>query len=200
MDREEAKHTIEAILFAMGDSVGLDAISAAIQTDWKEAMDLAEELMDECQKSNRGMTIIRLEDRYQMVTREKYYNSLQRVLEKPHRTKLSEPALEVLSIIAYKQPITRNEIEKIRGVSCEFVLNRLLEHELIEEVGRVQQTGTPILYGTTEGFLRHFGLSSLDELPGMDSVGSLEEEGMPLDIGSLGFEDEEEFIPEDEVF
>ncbi len=165
MEIQEAKAALEAVLFAMGGSVALDDLAAAIECEPAEAEKIVKELAEEYDAGHRGVAIIRMEDRYQMTTRREYYQNLIRVASRPRRHTLSPAALEVLSIVAYKQPVTRLEIEKIRGVSCDYVINRLLEYELIEECGRLNAPGRPILFGTTENFLRNFGLSTTDDLP-----------------------------------
>ena len=165
METEKAKAALEAVLFTMGESVGLDALAAAIGEDEMRTEELLSSLLADYEAMDRGITIIRLEDRYQMVTKREFYENLIRVASRPKKRTLSEAALEVLSIIAYRQPVTRLEIEKIRGVSCDYVVNRLMEFGLVEETGRLQAPGRPMTFGTTEGFLRHFGLESLDSLP-----------------------------------
>ena len=165
MDRVRAKAALEAVLFTMGNSVGIDALAAAIEEDETTTTELLEELGRDYEAEGRGLAIVALEDRFQMTTRREFYENLIRVASRPKKRTLSEAALEVLSIVAYRQPVTRLEIEKIRGVNSDNVINRLLEFELIEECGRLNAPGRPIQFGTTEGFLRSFGLSSLDTLP-----------------------------------
>ena len=165
MEKEKAKAALEAVLFTMGESVGLDALSAAVGEDEMRTEELLASLQADYEAEDRGITIIRLEDRYQMVTTREFYENLIRVASRPKKRTLTEAALEVLSIIAYRQPVTRLEIEKIRGVSCDYVINRLMEFGLVEETGRLQAPGRPMTFGTTEGFLRHFGLESLESLP-----------------------------------
>ena len=117
------------------------------------------------EKEDRGIQLIELENSYQLSTKKEMYEYLIRIAKQPKKHVLSDVLLETLSIIAYRQPVTRAEIEKIRGVSCEHAVNKLLEYELVKEIGRLDAPGKPILFGTTEEFLRSFGVQSLEELP-----------------------------------
>lgn len=165
MEREQAKSAIEAVLFTMGGAVELKSLAAAIEGDTDTAKALVQELAADYDGQMRGMKIIELNDSYQMCTRKEYYEPLIRVASQPKRHVLSDVVLETLSIIAYKQPITRTEIEQIRGVKSDHAINKLIEYGLIEEAGRLNAPGRPILFQTTEDFLRSFGLPSLEELP-----------------------------------
>lgn len=165
MEREQAKSAIEAVLFTMGGAVELKALAAAIEDESEIAKELVEELAAEYDAQMRGMKIIELDGSYQMCTRKEYYEPLIRVASQPKRHVLTDVVLETLSIIAYKQPITRTEIEQIRGVKSDHAVNKLIEYGLIEEAGRLNAPGRPILFQTTENFLRSFGLPSLEELP-----------------------------------
>ncbi|MDD6037275.1 MAG: SMC-Scp complex subunit ScpB [bacterium] len=165
MEQQDYKSVIEAILFTMGESVSLERIANALEIEKKEAKRLVNELMDDYQNSNRGISIIELDGAYQMCTKPDMYEYLIRIAKQPKHRVLTDVVLETLSIIAYKQPITRVEIEKIRGVSCDHAVNKLLEYNLIKELGRLDAPGKPLLFGTTEEFLRSFGVQSIDELP-----------------------------------
>lgn len=165
METQEAKAILEAVLFTMGDSVELRTLAHAVQLEEETTRELVLSLQQDYDREKRGLQIVQLEDCFQMCTRVEYYEALIRVATQPKQRHLSEAVLETLSIVAYKQPITRLEIEKIRGVSCSHTIDRLLEYGLIEEVGRLNAPGRPILFGTTEEFLRSFGLPSLEELP-----------------------------------
>ena len=165
MDREQLKAAIEAVLFTMGGAVELKLLAAAVELEPEETKELVEELAAEYDADMRGMKITRLDDSYQMCTRKEYYEALIRVASQPKRHVLSDVVLETLSIIAYKQPITRTEIEQIRGVKSDHAVNKLVEYGLIEEAGRLNAPGRPILFKTTETFLRNFGLPTLEELP-----------------------------------
>ena len=118
-------------------------------------------------EEGRGIIIVRLEDSFQLGTKAEYYDRLVKLAKHPKRYSLTDSVIETLSIVAYKQPVTKSEIEKIRGVSADHAINRLVEYELIEEVGRLEAPGKPLLFGTTEQFLRAFGVSSISELPEM---------------------------------
>ena len=159
------KATVEAILFTMGSAVELGKIAAAVELENDEAKALIEELAKEYDEQGRGMKIIELEGSYQMCTRDEMYDYLIRIAKQPKKFILTDVLLETLSIIAYKQPVTKGEIEKIRGVSCDHSVNKLIEYNLVKEVGRLNVPGRPILLGTTEEFLRSFGLSGIDDLP-----------------------------------
>ena len=170
MGIKKLEAAIEAVLFAMGDSVELSQIAAAIQQDRETTRKLIHNLMDKYQKEDRGIQIIELEDAYQMCTKTEYYECLIRLAMHPKKPALTDVMLETLSIIAYKQPVTKAEIEKIRGVKCDHAINKLVEYELVKELGRLDAPGKPILFGTTEEFLRCFGVQGLEELPAVDPV------------------------------
>ena len=122
-------------------------------------------MMERYQDEDRGIQIIELEQSYQMCTKKEYYDNLVQIALHPQKPNLTDVMLETLSIIAYKQPVTKAEIEKIRGVKCDHAINKLVEYELVRELGRLDAPGKPILFGTTEEFLRSFGVQAIDELP-----------------------------------
>lgn len=159
---------IEAILFTMGESVELSKIASAIGHDEDTTRKIIHNMMDKLADSERGVRIIELEDSFQMCTKLEMYEYLIRVAKQPRKNVLTEVQLETLSIIAYKQPVTKLEIEKIRGVKSDHAVNRLVEYNLVCEVGRMDAPGKPILFGTTEEFLRRFSIQSLEELPSMN--------------------------------
>ena len=160
------KAAIEAILFTMGESVELGRIADAIQLSEKETKKLIEELKKEYAGSaNIGMNIIELDGAYQMCTKPQMYEYLIRIAKQPKKRVLTDVLLETLSIIAYKQPVTRGEIERIRGVKSDHAIAKLMDYDLIEEIGRLDAPGRPVLFATTEEFLRCFGVSSVAELP-----------------------------------
>lgn len=156
---------IEAILFSVGDAVERDTIAKALELDVDTVVKIVHNMMDKYDAADRGVRIIELENAFQMCTKTEYYDSLIRVVNIPKKHVLTDVLLETLSIVAYKQPITRQEIEAIRGVSCVHAVNKLVEYNLIHEVGRLDAVGRPILFGTTDDFLRSFGVQSTDELP-----------------------------------
>lgn len=163
---EHPEAAISAILFAMGDSVEYSKLAAAIGYTVEETVEFVHALQEKYeQDKDFGLTIVELEGSVQMCSKTEMYEYLIKVAKIPKNMHLSDTALETLSIIAYKQPVTKAEIEKIRGVSCDHPINRLLEFNLITELGRLQAPGRPILFGTTEQFLRSFGVKSIEELP-----------------------------------
>ena len=161
---------IEAVLFTMGNSVELRRLAAAIEQDEETAREVVLRLMKRYDTGKRGLQIIELENSYQMCTRSEYYDNLIRVAATPKKQVLTEVALETLSIIAYKQPVTKVEIEKIRGVKSDHAVNKLVEYNLVYEVGRMDAPGRPALFATTEEFLRRFGIGSTQNLPAADPV------------------------------
>lgn len=165
MELKEAESIIEGVLFAAGDAVDVEKISDILDIDIKSTRAILTALADKYDREKRGIQIIRLEDSYQMCTRRDYQEYISMLAEPRRSQSLSDAAMEVLAIVAYKQPVTRAVIEQIRGVSCDSLVNKLLEKNFIEEVGRLDTPGRPMLFGTTEEFLRCFGIESIMELP-----------------------------------
>ena len=165
LELEKIEAAVEAVLFAMGDAVSVDKLAAAIGHDTETTRKLVHQMMDRYNSREGGLEIIELEDSFQLCTRKEYYDTLIKVAKQPKKYVLTDVQLEVLSIVAYKQPVTRQEVEKIRGVNSDHALNRLVEYGLIGEAGRLDAPGKPILFGTTEEFLRNFGVRSTEELP-----------------------------------
>ena len=165
MSIEKTEAAIEAILFTMGESVEAEKIAVAIEHDVDTTVKIIHNMMDKYENEDRGIKIIELEGSFQLCTKEEYYDNLIRICSQPRRYTLTDAALETLSIIAYKQPVTKIEIEKIRGVNSDRSVNKLVELELVKEVGRLDAPGRPMLFGTTEEFLRTFGVGSIDKLP-----------------------------------
>ena len=170
MEEKNYKAIIEAILFTMGESVELEKIADAIELDKKTTKKLINEMMQEWKDEGRGVAIMELDGAYQMCTRTEMYEYLIRIAKQPKRRVLTDVLLETLSIIAYKQPVTKMEIEKIRGVSSDHAVSKLVEYNLVCELGRLDAPGRPLLFGTTEEFLRSFGVHSIDELPVLSPV------------------------------
>lgn len=170
MERQKEKAVLEAILFTMGESVEVERLASVIEEDKKTTRQLLLELKEEYEGKECGITLMELEDSFQMCTRAEMYEYLIKIAKTPRKYVLTDTLLETLSIVAYKQPITRAEIEKIRGVSCDHAVNRLVEFGLISEVGRMDAPGRPLLFCTTEEFLRSFGVKSLEELPELSAV------------------------------
>ncbi len=170
MRLNEAEAIIEGVLFAAGDAVELEKIADILDIDKKSTRAIITSLADKYEIENRGIKIIRLEDSYQLCTKPEYHEQIARLAEPRRSQTLSNAAMEVLSIVAYKQPVTRSHIEQVRGVSCDTLVNKLIEKNFIQEVGRLDAPGRPMLFGTTEEFLRCFGLESVTSLPNYDSI------------------------------
>ena len=167
---ERTKAAIEAVLFAMGDSLELSKIAKAIGHDTETTRKILQTMMDDYRREDRGIQIIELENAYQRCTKQEDYEYLVHIALQPLKAVLSDVMMETLSIIAYKQPVTRIEIEKIRGVKCDHAINKLIEYNLVQELGRLDAPGRPILLGTTEEFLRNFGVDSTEHLPTISPV------------------------------
>ncbi|MBP5294855.1 MAG: SMC-Scp complex subunit ScpB [Lachnospiraceae bacterium] len=165
LSKEERMAAFEAVLFAMGNSVPADVLSEALGLSLEEIEETARALQEKYERPDSGLELIRLEDAWQLRTKRAYFEALRKTAESPVRPTMTGTLLEVLSIIAYKQPVTRQEIADIRGISSDYAVNRLVEFGLIQECGRQDAPGRAILFGTTEDFLRQFGLSSVRELP-----------------------------------
>ncbi|WP_346663684.1 SMC-Scp complex subunit ScpB [uncultured Merdimonas sp.] len=178
MEIKKIEGIIEAILFAMGDSVEIGKIAAAIEHDEETTRKIIHQMMDQYDRQDRGIRIIELEDAFQMCTKREMYDYLIRVARQPRKYVLTDVLLETLSIIAYKQPVTKLEIEKIRGVKSDHAVNKLVEYDLVCEMGRLDAPGKPILFGTTEEFLRRFSIQSAEDLPALnpDQVETFKEE------------------------
>ena len=170
MEQKKYEAAIEAILFTMGKSVELEKIAEAVGLEKEQAKELIEGMMADYNQENRGIQIIELEGAYQMCTKNEMYEYLIRIAKQPKRHVLTDVLLETLSIIAYKQPVTKAEIEKIRGVSSDHAVNKLVEYNLVMELGRPDAPGRPLLFGTTEDFLRSFGVQSVEDLPALNPV------------------------------
>ena len=174
MEETNLESVIEGILFAMGDSVEPDKIAAAVESTEEEVIKILDGLAQKYEENGRGIRLTKLDGAYQMCTSPDIYEYLIRIAKQPKKAVLTETLLETLSIVAYKQPVTKAEIEKIRGVSSDHAVNKLVDYQLIEEVGRMDAPGRPMLFGTTEQFLRSFGVTSIEDLPTLSPV-TLEE-------------------------
>lgn len=162
------QYAIEGILFAAGEPVKAAKLAAVLDVSVDEVNEAARLLKYDYDTNLRGVMIIEIEDGYQICSRPEYYVYIQEILGEQRRQALSNAAMEALAIIAYKQPITRGQVEYIRGVNSDGAINRLIERNLIEDAGRLDAPGRPILYKTSQNFLRCFGLKSSDELPEVD--------------------------------
>lgn len=207
MNIKELEAVVEAILFTMGEAVEVERIAAAVEHDEDTIRRLIRNMMTRYEESDRGIHIIELDGSFQLCTRPEMYEYLIKVAHVPKKHVLTDVMLETLSIIAYKQPITRLEIEKIRGVKCDHAVNKLIEYNLICEAGRLDAPGRPILFATTEEFLRYFGIESLDELPilNQETIENFKEEAereVMRELAQNGNEGEDEtsgFAMEEEV-
>ena len=159
------KGSIEAILFVSGEAVDLKDLARALQQDEKTVREALKELGDEYDYEQRGFMIKRFGNQVQLGTRPLYEQAVVRLLQPVQKQSLSQAAMETLAVVAYKQPVTRAEVEQIRGVKCDYSLQSLMAKGLIREVGRKDTIGRPILFGTTDEFLSHFGLENLSSLP-----------------------------------
>lgn len=203
-DEKEQEAIIEAVLFTMGNSVELRQLALAIGQSQDVARRAVERLMKRYRQARIGMEITQLEDSYQMCTKAAYYENLIRVAATPKKQMLTEVVLETLSIIAYKQPVTKLEIEKIRGVKSDHAVNRLVEYNLVYEVGRLDAPGRPALFATTEEFLRRFGVGSVQDLPDINPEQEAEikaqvEEELQLKLEELAGEAEPEELQRQEA-
>lgn len=167
MSELNIKAAIEAILFASGSSVELSRIAKTLELSEKQAEEQISALIDDYNSSQRGITIIKLKDAYQMVSVKEYAPQIRTIMDLRRNSPLSQAALEVLAVVAYNQPVTKAFVEQVRGVDCSGVIGSLTLKGLVEEKGRLELPGRPLLYGTTENFLRCFNISSLEQLPAL---------------------------------
>lgn len=167
LEMKELQSAVEAILFASGEAVHIDRICLALELDKLSVEELLHGLSDYYAFERRGIRLVRMEDKWQLCSAPEYADMIRKAFEVRKPAKLSQPALEVLAIIAYHQPTTRAQVDQIRGVDSSYTMTLLLERDLIEECGRLQVPGRPRLYRTTDNFLRSFHLSSLKDLPTM---------------------------------
>ncbi len=183
MEFNELECKLEAVLFASGESISEDKLCAVLGIDKKELIDLATKLSDYYDYERRGIKLLKLNNRYQLCSRADYGREVRNALETRRRPTLTPSALEVLAIVAYKQPVTKAYIEQIRGVDSDYTVGSLVDKMLIEPCGRLDVPGRPILYRTTENFLRSFGMSSLGMLPKLSAM--LENESEQLTISEI---------------
>lgn len=170
MDIRELKSIIESLLFTWGDPLDIKDISSIVEVNEKEVSQVIQEMIDEFDYNMRGIRIIKVNNSYQLGTRPENFEWIKKLANPKITKNLSNAALETLSIIAYRQPIIKSDIEAIRGVRCDKAIETLMERGLIAEVGRLEKVGRPILYGTTDIFLRCFGLESLGSLPPLKDI------------------------------
>lgn len=165
MELKELESTLEGVLFAAGEPVPVERLCLGLEVDRPTLDAVAQQLMDKYSYQRRGIRLLRLDTSYQLVSAPEFAPVIRKTLESRKPAKLSQPALEVLAIIAYYQPVTRAYVDQVRGVDSSYTVSLLLERDLIEESGRLAVPGRPVLFRTTKTFLRSFGLSGLDELP-----------------------------------
>lgn len=165
MKLNELVGAFEAVLFAAGEPLSIERFTQVFDVEPDEVVSVMNFLADSLKKQNGGLQLLRLENTYQITTKEEYAEYIKKAFDIKRRTPLSSAALEVLAVIAYNQPVTKSFIEQIRGVDCSGVVTTLIEKELIEERGRLELPGRPLLYGTTKNFLRCFSLGDLGDLP-----------------------------------
>ncbi|MGO1368788.1 MAG: SMC-Scp complex subunit ScpB [Senegalia sp. (in: firmicutes)] len=165
MNKKEIKGIIEGILYIWGDPLSVSSLKEILEIDKNDIKNIMNEMIIEFNSNDRGLQIVKIKDGYQLATRPIHYEYIKKLIPKKSNKGLSNAALESLSIISYKQPITRVEIENIRGVKSDKSITTLIEKGLVEEQGRLDRTGKPIIYGTTDNFLKHFGFKDINELP-----------------------------------
>ncbi len=163
LDKDKIIKKVEAILFVSGEPVETSVLSEALLIEEEDLKEIIEEYALKLIEEERGIKIVRLDNKFQMTTNEKYFNDIEKIYKNKALPKLSESVLETLAIISFKQPITKAEVNKIRGVSSDYNINRLLEYNIVREVGRSDTPGRPILFGTTDDFLKFYGISSISE-------------------------------------
>ena len=176
------KGRIEAILFVAGEAVRLEDLARALEISAAQLDKALDELRDEYDFAQRGFCIKRFGQQVQLATRALYSADVVRLLQPVQKQSLTQAAMETLAVVAYRQPVTRAEVEQIRGVKCDYSLQMLTNKGLIREVGRKDTLGRPILYGTTEEFLSHFGIATLEDLPPMPEVEPVEPQGEPMEL------------------
>ena len=165
MELKELQSALEGVLFAAGEPVSVERLCLGLEVDRPTLDAVAQRLMDQYSYDRRGIRLVRLDGSYQLCSAPEYADAIRATLESRKPARLSQPALEVLAIVAYYQPVTRAYVDQVRGVDSTYTMGLLLEGELIEEAGRLSVPGRPLQFRTTKNFLRSFGLSSLEELP-----------------------------------
>lgn len=193
MEKINIQYAIEGILFAAGEPVKASKLAAVLEVDIETVTEAVKLLKYNYDTELRGVMLIEIDEGYQICSRPEYYAYIQEILGEQRRQALSNAAMEALAIVAYKQPITRGQVEHIRGVNSDGAMNRLVERDLIEETGRLDAPGRPILYSTTQNFLRCFGLKSPKDLPEVE-IGELSEEFAQLMLDTQAQDDNNDTI------
>ena len=181
MELEKQKAIIEAILFAAGRIIKINEVMAILEISSDEVIAIINSMQEDYTKSDRGIEIIKVEDGYQLATKKEMYEYLYPIFDKRSKPNLSQASMETLAIIAYNPKITRAEIEAIRGVNSDGTIYKLLEYNLIENVGKADLPGRPTMYGVTENFYKMFGITSLEELPDLPRYKLDENEQIVID-------------------
>lgn len=196
MNINEMIPCLEAILFASGEPVEGERICAALEIDQEQLGEIAKRLSDRMEDAGSGLKLLKLERSYQLCSKEKYVDAIRTVMDLKRRVPLSQAAMEVLAVVAYNQPVTKAYVEQVRGVDCTGVMSSLVEKGLVEEKGRLELPGRPLLYGTTDQFLRCFSLTGLADLPDLPEEAKAEDVASQIpmeDLPEIG-----ETMPEDE--
>jgi len=165
MKTEQLISAFEAVLYASGEPMSIERFSQVFEITPEKVVSVMEKLEEKMKQNKSGLELLRLENTYQLATKTEYFEYIKKAFDMRRRTPLSSAALEVLAVVAYNQPVTKSFIEQVRGVDCSGVVTTLVEKGLIEERGRLELPGKPLLYGTTKNFLRCFSISDLTELP-----------------------------------
>lgn len=195
--KSNIKSAIESMLFVSGEPLSLRDLSNNLEVKDKVVEEIIKEMMTEYEDQSRGIRLISINGAYQLVTKSENSDFVQKLLKKNKRHSLSQASIESLAIIAYKQPITRIDIDEIRGVKSESAIQKLVEKGLIQDIGRLEVPGRPILYGTTDEFLRQFGLETLKELPSLDLYND-EESKNSMDVLNKALENTNSDLDENE--
>lgn len=184
--KKTMKSALESMMFVWGKPLDIKDAAEVFNVDKKEIYDCCKELQAEYEQEGRGIVIREVNKSFQFVTRKENLDYIERLCTPVKHKRLSQSALEVLAIVAYKQPVTKGEIEAVRGIRCDRVIEGLARKDLVMEVGRSDAVGRPILYGTTDEFLKQFGFETLKELPGIDDIeGVLAEEEDAMDMDGM---------------
>lgn len=189
--KKTIKSAFESLMFVWGEPLDVKTAAELFNISNKEAYDYFAELKEEYDREGRGIRIREINKSFQLVTSSENVEYIERLCTPVREKRLSQQALEVLAIVAYRQPVTKGEIEAIRGIRCDRVLEGLMKRELVQETGRSAAIGRPILYGTTDGFLKHFGFQNLKELPDIEDIAgvmNLEESEEAVETGQLTIE------------
>lgn len=172
---QELAAAVEAVLFVSGDPVALGDLARVLQTPAAYLEQVVERMRSQWKFQRRGLELMRFGDQLQIRTRPDLADIISQTLNPVQKQSLSQSALETLSVVAYRQPVTKQDIEAVRGVKCDYAVSVLVDRDLIREVGRKDALGRPILYGTTEAFLQHFGIENLAQLPGQEVLNQADE-------------------------